>query len=124
MKFDDFKLHNKEPVYTQIVSYIKHMVLTGELQDGDVLPSRRELAILLNINPNTSQKAYKLMEEEGIIVTPNNLPSRIVVSDNIRQELERELKDDMVREFLVQVKKSQMTLEDTMYLIKQYWEEV
>ena len=57
------------PIYTQIVDNFRNQVLTGILQKGDRLPSVRELASQLAINPNTIQRAYRELEMDGWIAT-------------------------------------------------------
>ena len=56
------------PIYKQIVEQSREMILKGILQDGEQMPSIRELAQALGINPTTVSKAYMEMEREGMIV--------------------------------------------------------
>ncbi len=48
-----FTVNDREPVYIQIIRNIKQKVVTGELKMGERLPSRREMAVIINVNPNT-----------------------------------------------------------------------
>ena len=57
------------PIYTQIIDGFKEQISTGVLQSGEKLPSVRELAGELAINPNTIQRAYRSLEVEGWIAT-------------------------------------------------------
>ena len=57
------------PIYSQIVEGFRSQIASGILQNGERLPSVRELASQLAINPNTIQRAYRLLEAEGWIVT-------------------------------------------------------
>ena len=57
------------PIYAQIIDGYREQIVTGILQPGDRLPSVRELASQLAINPNTIQRAYRQLEMEGWIVT-------------------------------------------------------
>ncbi len=57
------------PIYAQIIDGIKEQVSAGILCSGDKLPSVRELAATLAINPNTIQRAYRQLEMDGWIVT-------------------------------------------------------
>ena len=57
------------PIYTQIVDGFREQILAGILPQGEKLPSVRELAARLTINPNTIQRAYRTLEMEGWIVT-------------------------------------------------------
>ena len=60
---------DRRPLYQQIIGRFKELILTGVLKDGDKIPSVRELAASLAINPNTIQKAYKELENEGYILS-------------------------------------------------------
>ena len=55
------------PIYEQIKNGLKKLIVSGALQEGDKLPSVRAMATDLAINPNTIQKAYKELENEGYI---------------------------------------------------------
>ena len=57
------------PIYTQIVDGFRDQILSGILRQEDKLPSVRELASSLTINPNTIQRAYRQLEMEGWIAT-------------------------------------------------------
>ena len=76
------------PIYTQIIDGFKEQITTGVLMPGDKLPSVRELAAQLAINPNTIQRAYRLLEFNGWIVT---IPGKgCFVCDN-EQQVEQEV---------------------------------
>ena len=57
------------PIYTQITDGFREQIVTGILKAGEKLPSVRELAVQLAINPNTIQRSYRQLEAEGWIVT-------------------------------------------------------
>jgi len=57
------------PIYLQIVHTVKHQVATGRLKPGAQLPTVRELATILSINPNTVARAYDLLDGDGVITT-------------------------------------------------------
>ena len=56
-----------EPIYNQISSQIKTMILDGRLQEGDALPSMRNLAQQLRISVITTKRAYEELERDGFI---------------------------------------------------------
>lgn len=64
-----FQLDSRDhrPLYEQIKEKIKELIISGALSEGDKIPSVRELAATLAINPNTIQKAYKDLENDGYI---------------------------------------------------------
>ena len=57
------------PIYSQIVDGFRQQIRAGILTEGDKLPSVRELATQLTINPNTIQRAYRELETQGWIAT-------------------------------------------------------
>ncbi|KGR85355.1 GntR family transcriptional regulator [Lysinibacillus odysseyi] len=58
---------SKEPIYEQITSQIKKQILTGDLQEGQALPSMRQLAKDLQISVITTKRAYEELEKNGFI---------------------------------------------------------
>ena len=58
-----------QPIYVQIVDQIRQMVVSGELQLGDQLPTVRQLATELRVNFNTVARAYRVLDEAGLIST-------------------------------------------------------
>lgn len=66
ISFQNFRQTDGTPIYLQIVRYIQQGLAAGAIQDGDELPSRRVVSALLAVNPNTVQKAFRLLEDEGL----------------------------------------------------------
>ena len=56
-----------KPIYEQIKEGIRHLLLTNAIAADEKLPSVRELASTLAINPNTIQRAYRELEQEGYV---------------------------------------------------------
>lgn len=85
------------PIYVQICDGIRQQILTGVLAEGDRLSSVRELATALTINPNTIQRAYGILEEDGWIVCvpgKGNFVSAVpAIADARQKELWQELDD-------------------------------
>jgi len=67
--FVQVNTRSKTPIWEQIVNQIKELVLKEMLRSGDKIPSVRELASILLVNPNTVSKAYQELERQGIIET-------------------------------------------------------
>ncbi len=57
------------PIYAQVVGEVKYFVAGGMMAPGEPLPSVREMALKLRINPNTVARAYRQLEREGVVVT-------------------------------------------------------
>ncbi|MFH1662501.1 MAG: GntR family transcriptional regulator [Chloroflexota bacterium] len=60
---------NRAPLYQQIVEQVKQLVATGSLQPGEHLPTVRQLAQQLNINPGTVSRAYSELEQQGVVMS-------------------------------------------------------
>lgn len=58
-----------DPIYLQVVDQIKHLIEVGQLKPDDQLPTVRQLAVELRVNPNTVARAYTQLAEEGVIST-------------------------------------------------------
>ena len=76
-----------KPIYTQIEENFRTQIAAGILQPGDKMPSVRELATQLSINPNTIQRAYRELENQGYLVT---LPGKgTFAAENLSLEARR-----------------------------------
>lgn len=91
---------SSEPIYEQIANQIKSMILMGELEEGDMLPSIRNLAKDLQISVITTKRAYEELEKEGFIETVQGKGS-FVASQN--KELMREKKLKIIEEKLSEI---------------------
>ena len=67
------------PFYEQVKTEIRKLVMTGSLRAGEALPSIRELASELVLNPNTVARAYRELEREGLVVTQKGKGSYVAV---------------------------------------------
>ncbi len=119
--FHEMKLNKKDAVYPQIVSYVKKLILLDAVIDYEEMPSRRELALSLSINPNTVQKAYKLLEEEGIIRTISNVKSVVCVSDEIKESLRKEYMEKYVIGFVEECKSMHLSFQEVIALLNEHW---
>lgn len=121
--WQDLVLDRREPVCPQLVRQVKRMLLLGRLENGVHLPSRRETAAALEINPNTVQKAYKQLEEEGIIATDGNQGSVVRCSPETRSRIETELTRGMAAAFVASAKELRLSFKQIIDLLSELWEE-
>jgi len=61
------ELNSREPIFIQIYNYYKRLINLGIFYDGEEMPSVREVAISNRVNPNTVQRAFSLLVEEGYL---------------------------------------------------------
>lgn len=114
--------NNRDPVYLQVVRHFKEEIATGKLAAGQEIPSRRELAGLLQINPNTAQRAYKEMEEQKLITTAGNSPSRITTDEQVLNSIRAELIQEAVEVFVESIKKIELPTDELLRFVKEKYE--
>ncbi len=121
--FNDFALLAGSAVTSQVISHIKRKLLSGELSFGDELPSRRKLAVMLGINPNTVQKIYKQLEDDGVIETTNTSKSVVCANTEFVKSLKDELTEEELKKTLYSLKQSGVTFKELIDMIAKLWEE-
>ena len=118
LRFDD-----RSPVYQQVAEYLKRQILLGLVEDGEPMPSRRELAAQTGINPNTAQKAYRLMTEEWLLHTEGNAGSTVCLTPERRAAIEEELTRGLVVRFVEDAKANRLSYRKVIALISELWGE-
>ncbi|MGL6106401.1 GntR family transcriptional regulator [Romboutsia sp.] len=113
----NFIPNDREPVYLQIIRYIKQQIVIGNLSPGDVIPSRREMAVKIKVNPNTVQKAYKEMEDMEIITTVRNYQSTITTNNETITKIRHELINESLEIFIENMKSINVEKEEILEII-------
>lgn len=114
--------NKRDPVYVQVVQHFKEQIASGYYEPGQEIPSRRELAGQLKINPNTAQRAYKEMEEAGLIFTEGNNPSRITKDEKVLRIVRTELIENAVNSFIAAVEPINIPLDELVDMVKEKYE--
>ena len=122
ISFEQFRMEDGVPIYLQILLYIKRGMVAGTVVDGDELPSRRMLSALLSVNPNTVQKAYRMLEEEGLIQSHSGAKSYAMVSGEKIAQIRTELLENDAQNAVRTLKQMGVTREEALALIVKYWE--
>ena len=120
--FSDLKRNSKTSVYLQIIQHVKRKILNKSIIAYTPLPSRRELASLLSINPNTVQKSYKLMEEEGILRTISNVKSVVYVDEQIMERLQQEMIQETVVDFIANCRECGLPFQKVVAILSTRWD--
>ncbi|MCR8969124.1 GntR family transcriptional regulator [Facklamia sp. 7083-14-GEN3] len=111
------KLESNLPIYTQIIAWVKEQIITGKYTPGYQLPSRRQLAKEWKVNPNTVQKAFKEMEDFGMIVTQPQRPSTITTDTQLITQLKYESIDQAIENLVDVLIPMDLQLEDVIQRI-------
>jgi GntR family transcriptional regulator len=106
-------LHSGMPVYRQLIDQVRSGIASGSLTAGDQLPTVRQLAVDLAINPNTVMRAYRELELGGLLETHQGTGTFIAKKklENNSPERERQL-SQMAGEFAARAGAAGFTLED------------
>ncbi len=122
----DFTLDSKSgvPFYRQIIERVRYGIARGLLSPGDQLPTVRQLATDLSINPNTVLRAYREMEIEGVLDTQQGSGTFVANRRPHIGELEKRRKlDQILTELLARAHGYGFTLEDVLAGLRQRKEE-
>lgn len=114
----ELNYRDSRPIYEQIKDSIRRLVISGAMGMNEQLPSVRSLAVKLSINPNTIQRAYNELENEGYIYS---IPGKgNFVSPDVRRDEERvkELKEKLI-EILAELKYLGIQYEELEELIRE-----
>ena len=112
---------DSRPIYEQIKDGLRRMIVTGAMAQDEKLPSVRALATQLSINPNTIQRAYNELENEGYIYSVAGKGS--FVSGTADADARRETLKEDLRKLAGELHYLGMTYEDAMKLIKEVYEQ-
>jgi len=122
VSFDDFRVRDDIPIYMQIILYIKRSIVSGSIGNGDELPSRRVLSSLLGVNPNTVQKAYRMLEDEGIVQSRSGAISYIVLDETMKDRIRNDLLESDVRAVISAMRQMGISKDEALRLIDMFWE--
>lgn len=122
LSFDSFVLEDGMPIYLQILLFVKRGIIAGVIVNGDELPSRRVLSALLSVNPNTVQKAYRLLEEEGLVCSHSGAKSFMVLDGEKTERIRNELLENDAKNIVSAMRQMGLSKEEAIALLEKYWE--
>lgn len=121
--FENFHSVEGVPIYLQMIRHVKEGLAAGQISDGDELPSRRIVSATLAVNPNTVQKAYRQLEEEGLIQSRPGAGSHITAAPAQVEEIRRELFRREVQETVTAMKRMGLGREEAVELLRRLYDE-
>jgi GntR family transcriptional regulator len=108
-------LHCGVPVYRQLIDQVLGAIAAGTLAGGDQLPTVRQVAVDLSINPNTVVRAYRELEIRGILETQQGTGTFVSYKKVKRDEVERRRQlNQIVNDFVARAGAAGFTLEELM----------
>ena len=98
----DIDFRSGIPIYLQVVERIKERLAAGQLKPGDQLPTVRSLALELRVNFNTIARAYRIMDESGIISTQQGRGTYILElpSPEVAESIRLKALEDLTQRFI------------------------
>ncbi len=100
----DFKFDNNTPIYIQLVEQLKIYIISGKIKEGERLPSVRDLALQIKVNPNTVQKALQELEELKLIYTERTNGKYITEDKKLIDKLKCEYANELSNKYLLSMK--------------------
>ena len=98
------EFNDKTPIYLQIMDLIKMDIVTGKLKAKDKLPSVRDMAVNLKVNPNTLQRSYQELERLGIVYTQRGMGTFVGEEKNMVEDLKKEMAKEVIDSFILRMK--------------------
>ena len=98
------EFNDKTAIYLQIMDLIKMDIVTGKLKAKDKLPSVREMAMNLKVNPNTLQRSYQELERLGIVYTQRGMGTFVGEEKNMVKDLKKEMAKEVIDSFILRMK--------------------
>jgi GntR family transcriptional regulator len=113
-----------EPIYMQIVTQMKQQIISGRLQEGEMLPSMRNLAMQLRISVITTKRAYEELEREGFIESYTGRGSfvRAQSRELLREEQLRQT-EELLRQAMGKAKLAGLSLEELLEMTEVLFKE-
>ena len=114
----DFR--SDQPIYVQIMDQVRQMVAAGELKQGDQLPTVRQLATELRVNFNTVARAYRMLDEAGLISTQHGRGTYIweKPSEETIERLRRQSLESLTHRYLFEAARLDHSPDDVMAVIE------
>lgn len=122
VSFEQLVLNDRSPIYLQIVRFVQRGIISGAIQNQEELPSRRVLSSLLSVNPNTVQRAYKIMEDEGLIESRTGAKSCISITEDRLVRIRKQLVTEEIRSAITIFKQMGLSLQETLDQINALWD--
>ena len=113
---------NRKPIYEQIVEKFQMLILKEILPSGSQMPSVRSLAVELSINPNTIQKAYTTLEQQGYIYSIKGRGNFVAESTELKEQKKASFLDK-IRELVIEGIELGISKQECMNMFENCWKD-
>ena len=108
----NFIFDNDRPIYIQLVEQLKECIVAGKFKAGEKLPSVREFAMQIKVNPNTVQKALAEIENQKLIYTERTNGKFVTENEELIENVKKELANQKVQKYFQDMNKLGINRED------------
>ncbi|HAB67024.1 MAG TPA: GntR family transcriptional regulator [Firmicutes bacterium] len=115
----EYTFDNERPIYVQLVEMIRIDIVSGKFKKGQRLPSVRELALTMKVNPNTMQKALSELEEEKLIYTERTNGKFVTEEESLIEETKKQLAQEKVTNYLNSMKSIGISYEQSVKYLQE-----
>ena len=115
----DHIFDNERPIYIQLVEQLKIEIVSGKLKSGERLPSVRELALTVKVNPNTMQKALVELENEGLVYTERTNGKYVTNNKELIEKIKSKLAEEKVNNYLNDMKNIGITYQEAVIYLQE-----
>ena len=111
---------SSSPLYIQIADRIRANIVCGVYAKQEKLPAVRELALEASVNPNTMQRAFTCLENEGLVITAGTMGRFVTDDDRAIQEAREKMASMFVRDFADKITRLGYSLAEAARLVENY----
>lgn len=113
-----YEFDNNVPIYIQLVEKLKLEIISGKIKSGDRLPSVREFAFTMKVNPNTMQKALVELEELGLIYTERTNGKFVTENQNLIDQYREEYVNELSKKYFKNLESIGYSIKDAVEKLK------
>ena len=108
----NFIFDNDRPIYIQLVEQLKEYIVSGKFKAGEKLPSVRDFAMQIKVNPNTVQKALAEIENQRLIYTERTNGKFVTENEELIENVKKELANQKVQKYFQDMNKLGINKQD------------
>ena len=115
----EFNFDNERPIYIQLVELIRIQIVSGKFKKGERIPSVRELALMMKVNPNTMQKALNELENQKLIYTERTNGKFVTEDEKLIENVKKELAKEKVNNYLDSMNSIGISFEESLKYLQE-----
>ncbi len=120
MNYTEWTFGGKSPLYIQLYQKLRYSIFNGQLQPGKSVPSIRQMAVALHINVNTVARAYKLINQDGLVLMSRGRKCYVTPNSVFIQEKRVQEAKALCRNYICGMEALGFSKEETLTFIQEY----